>query len=96
MVNIRGFRIGAVGQVARPVRVATVLDGTMSFLVGDEWVDAPEGTFIRIPAGVTHDFANRTDAPAMAFNLFIPGGFEASFREWSTPTHAPGRTSPDS
>jgi mannose-6-phosphate isomerase-like protein (cupin superfamily) len=60
-----------------------VTEGTMAFLVGDKWIDAPAGTFIRIPAGVTHDFANRTDAPAMAFNVFIPGGFEASFRDWA-------------
>lgn len=60
-----------------------VTEGTMSFRVGDEWTDAPAGTFIRVPAGMTHDFANRTDAPATAFNVFIPGGFEASFREWS-------------
>ena len=56
-----------------------VTEGTMAFLVGDEWVDAPAGTFLRIPAGVTHDFANRTDAPATAFNVFVPGGFEAPF-----------------
>jgi hypothetical protein len=35
---------------------------------------------VRIPAGVTHDFANRTDAAATAFNVFVPGGFEAVFR----------------
>ena len=59
-----------------------VTEGTMSFLVGDEWIDAPAGTFLRVPAGVTHDFENRTDEPATAFNVFIPGGFEAPFREW--------------
>jgi mannose-6-phosphate isomerase-like protein (cupin superfamily) len=59
-----------------------VTDGTMSFRVGDEWVDAPAGTFLRIPAGVTHDFENRTDQPATAFNVFIPGGFERPFSEW--------------
>ena len=38
------------------VEVFLVTEGTMSFLVGDEWIDAPAGTFLRIPAGVTHDF----------------------------------------
>jgi mannose-6-phosphate isomerase-like protein (cupin superfamily) len=60
-----------------------VTEGTMSFLVGETWIDAPTGTFLRIPAGVTHDFENRTDEPAVAFNVFIPGGFEAPFREWA-------------
>ena len=59
-----------------------VTDGTMSFRVADDWIDAPAGTFIRIPAGVTHDFANRSDRPATAFNVFIPGGFEAPFADW--------------
>lgn len=60
-----------------------VTEGTMAFLVGEEWIDAPRGTFLRIPAGMLHDFANRTDAPATVYNVFIPGGFEASFAEWS-------------
>ena len=62
--------------------VFLVTEGTLSFLVGEQWVDAPRGTFVRIPAGVTHDFENRSDAPATAFNVFIPGGFEAPFRSW--------------
>ena len=53
-----------------------VVEGTMSFLVGERWVDAAAGTFLRIPAGVTHDFANRTPERAGALNVFIPGGFE--------------------
>jgi len=56
-----------------------VTEGTMTFLVGADWIEAPAGTFLRIPAGVTHDFANRTDTRAAAFNVFIPGGFEAPF-----------------
>jgi mannose-6-phosphate isomerase-like protein (cupin superfamily) len=59
-----------------------VTEGTMSFLVGEQWIDAPRGTFLRIPAGVTHDFVNRTAAPAAAFNVWLPGGFEAPFRAW--------------
>ena len=54
-----------------------VIDGIFTFLVGDHHVDAPAGTFLRVPAGVTHDFENRTDGRAGAFNVFIPGGFES-------------------
>jgi mannose-6-phosphate isomerase-like protein (cupin superfamily) len=53
-----------------------VTEGTMMVRVGDEWIEAPRGTFLRIPAGVIHDFENRTDKPATLFNVFIPGGFE--------------------
>lgn len=53
-----------------------VLDGTTSFLVGDKWIDAAKGTFIRIPANTMHDFANRTHEKTGVLNFFIPGGFE--------------------
>ncbi len=53
-----------------------IVEGTMSVLVGDRWVEAPAGSVIVVPAGVTHDFANRTDKHATLFNVFIPGGFE--------------------
>jgi mannose-6-phosphate isomerase-like protein (cupin superfamily) len=62
--------------------VFLVTEGTMSFLVGEKWVDAPRGTCLFIPAGVTHDFANRTSEPATAFNVFVPGGFEEPFSSW--------------
>jgi len=53
-----------------------VLEGTPSFLVGDKWIEATKGSFIRIPAKTTHDFANKTDQKAGVLNFFIPGGFE--------------------
>ena len=53
-----------------------VLEGTTSFLVGEEWVDADKGTFIRIPAKTIHDFKNKTDKKTGVLNFFIPGGFE--------------------
>jgi mannose-6-phosphate isomerase-like protein (cupin superfamily) len=70
--------------------VFLVTAGTMRFRLGDDWVEAPAGTFLQIPAGVTHDFENRGSVPATAFNVFVPGGhFEARFARWAaTP---PGR-----
>lgn len=53
-----------------------VLEGTTSFLVGDKWIDANKGTFLRIPANTMHDFANRTGQKTGVLNFFIPGGFE--------------------
>lgn len=70
-----------------------VLQGTMSFLVDDEWIDAPAGSFVLVPGGVTHDFENRGDEPAGALNLSAPGNFEQhmpSIVEWFT-EHPPGR-----
>ena len=53
-----------------------VIEGTMSLLVGDDWIDAGVGSFVRAPAGTIHDFANRTHARAGVLNIYIPGGFE--------------------
>jgi len=53
-----------------------IVEGTMAVLVGEEWIDAPAGSVIVVPAGTTHDFANRTERRAGLFNVFIPGGFE--------------------
>lgn len=53
-----------------------VIEGTMTFRVADRFVDAPAGSFLRIPAGMIHGFENRTAARAGILNVFIPGGFE--------------------
>jgi mannose-6-phosphate isomerase-like protein (cupin superfamily) len=53
-----------------------VIEGIASILAGVEWLEAPTGSFIRIPAGVMHDFENRTDQRVGLLNVFLPGGFE--------------------
>lgn len=53
-----------------------VLEGTTSILIGEDWIDAHKGTFIRIPANTLHDFKNQTDKKTGVLNFFIPGGFE--------------------
>jgi mannose-6-phosphate isomerase-like protein (cupin superfamily) len=37
-----------------------VLEGTMSILLDDRWIEAPAGSFVLAPAGTTHDFENRS------------------------------------
>lgn len=72
-----------------------VLEGTVSFLVGAEWVQAERGAFVLVPGGVVHDFENRGPVRAGVLNLSIPGGFEphmAGIVEWFA-QHPPGRTS---
>jgi mannose-6-phosphate isomerase-like protein (cupin superfamily) len=53
-----------------------VIEGTMSLLIGDQWVDAPKGSFVLAPAGLTHDFENRSSSRAGVLNFSIPGNFE--------------------
>jgi mannose-6-phosphate isomerase-like protein (cupin superfamily) len=70
-----------------------VIEGTMSFLVGDEWFDCPKGSFVLAPGGATHDFQNRSDTRAGVLNLSAPGGFEqhmGNIVDWFA-KHPPGR-----
>src|SRR6188768_2854196 len=53
-----------------------VIEGTMSFLLGDRWVDVLRGGFVLAPGGVKHDFENRSAQRAGALNFSVPGGFE--------------------
>jgi mannose-6-phosphate isomerase-like protein (cupin superfamily) len=69
-----------------------VIEGTMSFLIGKKWVDAPAGSFVLVPGGVRHDFQNRSRKRAGALNISAPGGFEGhmpSIVEWFE-EHPPG------
>jgi len=44
----------------------------MSFLIGDRWIDAPKGSFVLAPAGMTHDFQNRSSERAGVLNFLFP------------------------
>lgn len=72
-----------------------VLEGTTSILVGDKWINAEKGSFIRIPAKTMHDFKNLTDKKTGVLNFFIPGGFERNMPaivQWfddNRPSHTP-------
>lgn len=62
-----------------------VIEGTMSFLIGDRWFDAPKGSLVLAPGGVTHDFQNRGSSRAGMLNFSIPGDFEKempAIAEW--------------
>jgi mannose-6-phosphate isomerase-like protein (cupin superfamily) len=70
-----------------------VIEGTMSVLVADRWHEAPRGSFVLVPGGTTHDFENRSDAPAALLNVSVPGPFEPEMpgiAEWFR-AHPPGR-----
>ena len=53
-----------------------VIEGTMSFFLGGEWIDAPKGSLVIAPGGSAHDFENRTAERAGALNVSVPGDFE--------------------
>jgi mannose-6-phosphate isomerase-like protein (cupin superfamily) len=53
-----------------------VLEGTLAVLVGENWIEAGKGTFIRIARNTLHTFSNQTDKRAGFLNIDVPGGFE--------------------
>jgi mannose-6-phosphate isomerase-like protein (cupin superfamily) len=53
-----------------------VLAGTMTVLVGTDWVEATVGSFVLIPGHTTHDFENRGSQRAGMLNVSSPGNFE--------------------
>lgn len=63
------------------VEVFYMLEGTISFLIGEKWVDAEKGAMVRIPAKTIHDFKNQTNQRAGVLNFYIPGGFERNMPE---------------
>lgn len=60
---------------------AYVVDGTMTFRVGDDTFEAGPGTLVWLPRGVPHTFANLSDGPAWVFGTISPAGLEGMFAE---------------
>lgn len=58
-----------------------VMTGTARFTVGDTHHDAPAGTFVSVPVGAVHTFANAGDEPAIILNTFTPDLYVGYFRE---------------
>ena len=58
-----------------------ILDGELTFLLGEEEVAAGPGTFVLVPPEVEHTFENRTDTPVRILNIHAPAGFDLRLRE---------------
>ncbi len=66
-----------------------VLEGEITFQLGDERIVAPAGTFANMPIGSLHSFKNNTDRPARMIISIAPAGLEKMFIEVGQPA-APG------
>lgn len=61
-----------------------VLEGELTFQLGERCLTATAGSFVLVPRGVVHTFANLRARPARALLLFSPPGFERFFEELAT------------
>lgn len=64
-----------------------IIDGTVTFYVGDEVIHATAGSFIVLPRNIPHQFTLESDHVRM-LNLCVPAGFEGFFRDLSIPATA--------
>lgn len=69
-----------------------VLEGEITFTVGDETIVATAGTFANMPIGSLHSFKNESDQPAKMLISVAPAGLEQMFFEFGVPL-AEGATS---
>ena len=58
-----------------------VLEGTVTFRLGDRVLKATPGAFVYVPTGVVHSFANEESTPARILGFLWPAGFEQFFVE---------------
>jgi mannose-6-phosphate isomerase-like protein (cupin superfamily) len=58
-----------------------VVSGTARFTVGETAYDAPAGTFVMIPPGAPHTFANPGDQALVLLNTFTPDLYVQYFRD---------------
>ena len=67
-----------------------VLEGNVTFYVGQEVHEASPGTFVFLPRGVPHSYTFETDEVRM-LAVVAPGGLEGHFRDprFAEPAGAP-------
>jgi mannose-6-phosphate isomerase-like protein (cupin superfamily) len=53
-----------------------ILEGALTFELADGPVEAGAGTFVLVPPGVEHGFANRGSEPVRMLNIHAPAGFD--------------------
>ena len=58
-----------------------VLEGTLTFRLGDETRELGPGSFVCVPPGEVHTFSNESDQPVRFLNFNTPSGWENYMRE---------------
>lgn len=71
-----------------------VLEGEISFQLGDERIVTKAGTFLNMPVGTPHGFKNESHAPARMLISVAPAGLEQMFFEFGVPLLQGATTAP--
>jgi quercetin dioxygenase-like cupin family protein len=62
-----------------------ILEGEITFQIGEERVVATAGTFANMPVGTPHSFKNESNQPAKMIISITPAGLEDMFFEFGVP-----------
>ena len=73
-----------------------VLSGRVRFTVGQDDYDAGAGTWVMVPPGAPHTFANVGDDPAVMLNTFTPDLYVQYFRDLKAMVESGQPLTPDS
>jgi quercetin dioxygenase-like cupin family protein len=71
-----------------------ILDGEMTFQLGEERITAGVGTFLNMPIGSLHCFKNESREPARMLISVAPAGLEEMFLEVGQPIEGDAETAP--
>jgi uncharacterized cupin superfamily protein len=69
--------------------ISYVLEGRLTFQVGDEISTASAGDVVHLPRAVRHTFWNAGSASARALDIVMPGGLENYYEELALIADAP-------
>ena len=64
-----------------------LLEGELTFHVGDEFIHATAPTFVALPRDVPHRFEIASER-ARFLHLYVPGGYDGFYRELSDPARS--------
>ena len=62
-----------------------ILEGEITFHIGDQRIVATAGMFANMPVGVAHSFKNESNQPAKMLISVAPAGLEKMFFEFGVP-----------
>jgi quercetin dioxygenase-like cupin family protein len=66
---------------AEMIDIFYVLEGELAFDLEGEWRVLDPGSFVLVPPGVVHTFANRGSVPARVLNICHPASLEQYLKE---------------
>jgi quercetin dioxygenase-like cupin family protein len=72
-----------------------VLEGTLTLRVDGEERELTPGSFVCVPPGAVHTFANRSDAVVRFLNFNTPAGWESYMRDLGAAFAGGGQPTPE-